>query len=627
MVLGTALVLVLAFDGGGYHPVLRGQAGILVWWVLAVGCAAGLLPFRVPGRLALACGALFALFVGWVALSLIWTESVERTMADLARLATLLGVFLIALATRSRHGVRRMAGAVGVAITTVAAVALVVRLFPDLYPGAVENVALLPTSGNRLGFPLNYWNGLGALVGMGLPLMLFTATSTRSRWVRAVSASALPLLVLVVYLTYSRSAIAAAAIALLLFYALCSDRLSRLPILALSALGSAILIWLAASLEFVSEGPLSRTGDAAEGAWMLAATLVVCGVVGLANAAMAARPPVLRRPPRVSPGVLLGGGVALLGVLVVSALALDAPGRVDRAWEDFKAPAAVEASGPERLQSFSGNNRYQFWAAAVEQNGTRPLTGRGSGTFEFWSNRSEETTGFVRDAHSLYLETLGELGLVGFLLLAAFLLTLLIGGWVRVRATSERRRPQMAAVFASCAIPVVTAGVDWTWELPVVPVAFLLLASALVTAGDSGERLEAGSNRRRAVRISVPVLAVAAIVVIAIPTASTALVEESRVAASDGDLARALELADDAAAVEPAASTPHLQRALVLEAAGLPDAGLESARDATAREPTNWRPWLIRARLEAATGRVAQAVESFREARRLNPKSPLLSPG
>jgi hypothetical protein len=309
--------------------------------------------------------------------------------------------------------------------------------------------------------------------------------------------------------------------------------------------------------------------------------------------------------------------------LVVGALVFALPDRAVDAWDEFRSSEPVSATGADRLQSFSGNSRYQFWEAAVEQNQTRPLTGRGPGTFEFWTNRSKETTGFVRDAHSLYLETLGELGVVGLVLLLVFLGTVLIGGGIQtVRAGSERK-PEMAAALAACATFVVIAAVDWTWELAVVPIAFLLLASVLVTARD--HLTEAPSGANWTLRVPVAFVSLVAIGLISIPLVSSSLLEKSEEATRDGDLSAALEFAREAEAVEPSAASPRLQQALVLEVAGEVPAALRAAREATDREPTNWRTWLVRFRLEAANGETNRALRSFQRARDLNPNSPLFS--
>ncbi len=53
-----------------------------------------------------------------------------------------------------------------------------------------------PATRSRLSYPLNYWNGLGCLVAMGMPLLLGIATSARALAARALAAAALPALAL-----------------------------------------------------------------------------------------------------------------------------------------------------------------------------------------------------------------------------------------------------------------------------------------------------------------------------------------------------------------------------------------------------------------------------------------------
>ena len=81
------------------------------------------------------------------------------------------------------------------------------------------------------------------------------------------------------------------------------------------------------------------------------------------------------------------------------------------------------------------------------------------------------------EAHSLYLETLTELGLVGASLLAAFLATA-VAGVVRL----ARRRPSDPLLPAATAVLVafaLHAGIDWDWEMPAVTVVPLLLLAAV----------------------------------------------------------------------------------------------------------------------------------------------------
>jgi O-antigen ligase len=94
----------------------------------------------------------------------------------------------------------------------------------------------------------------------------------------------------------------------------------------------------------------------------------------------------------------------------------------------------------------------------------------------------------VRDAHSLELETLGELGAVGGLILLAFLATL---AWAAVRSRIRRvalPRAHAAAVGAACSVWVAHSAVDWDWQMPALTGCVLVLAATLYPVGTMRRR-------------------------------------------------------------------------------------------------------------------------------------------
>jgi hypothetical protein len=107
-----------------------------------------------------------------------------------------------------------------------------------------------------------------------------------------------------------------------------------------------------------------------------------------------------------------------------------------------------------------------------------PLFGSGAGTFAlFWTRSGRVASrGGALDAHSLYLETLAELGPLGLVLLAAFLLYPLRG------VVTNRRSPYVPVAAAAYVAFLVHAALDWDWELPVVVVAALSCAAAVVSS-------------------------------------------------------------------------------------------------------------------------------------------------
>lgn len=609
------LVVFLGLEGGGYDPLVHDQVGIAAWWALLATVAVGLLPRRRLGPAALGALGLLTAFALWIGLSLVWTESVEKTFTDFARALSYVAIFALVLISRDGRETQRLIGAVAAAIVVVATVALLSRLHPDWFPATAQQTGKILESEDRLAFPLNYWNALAAFTAIGVPLLLQLASDARWALTRAAAAAALPALFLVLYMTLSRGGIGAAAIATLVFLAVAADRLPKLVPLALSAAAGAFLIVLVNDREALNEGLVSAAARE-QGDELMPIVVLVCVAVGLAQAGVAALGRRWRRPRWSRPskrGAWAGTAIGLV-VLLVAALAIGAPGRVSDAWAEFK-EGGGPGEGTERLGSTAGQSRYEFWVSTTDQNATAPLVGTGSGTFQFWWAREGSTPETVRDAHSLYMQTLGELGIVGIALLLAFLAWIVVAGLRAALLSDAAERSRLAAALAGFTVFLLTAAVDWMWQVPAVPVAALLLACGLLVAGGDG------AKPRLPVpwRAGVAVASLAAIVAIAVPLASLSLTRQSQASVRGGDYTAALEDARSAQNVEPAAATPRLQQALVLELMGDLPAAEAAAREAVDRESTNWRLWLVLSRIAAENGRADAAVAAYEKARSLNP--------
>jgi O-antigen ligase len=140
-------------------------------------------------------------------------------------------------------------------------------------------------------------------------------------------------------------------------------------------------------------------------------------------------------------------------------------------------------------------NRTAYWKVALRSFVHHPLKGHGSSSFQVDWARERTIRDPAKDAHSLYLETAAELGIVGLLLLAS----LFVGvGASAVRA--HRRLPELSAgwIAAACAWAV-HAGLDWDWEMPAVTLIALVLAGALIAWGDEPRPVaaEAAEARRQ----------------------------------------------------------------------------------------------------------------------------------
>src|SRR5919197_1169943 len=141
------------------------------------------------------------------------------------------------------------------------------------------------------------------------------------------------------------------------------------------------------------------------------------------------------------------------------------------------AVAAVAVASVHQEQNLAGRlfgaNRPHYWHVAWREVTLNPALGSGAGTFERYWLLYRPVGSFARDAHSLYLETLAELGPIGLvLLLAALGLPLLV--------LRGRRDPMLATAAAGYVAYLIHTGVDWDWELPAVTLCGLICGSGLL---------------------------------------------------------------------------------------------------------------------------------------------------
>jgi O-antigen ligase len=133
------------------------------------------------------------------------------------------------------------------------------------------------------------------------------------------------------------------------------------------------------------------------------------------------------------------------------------------------------------LGRFVTENRLRYWKVAWADFRDHPLLGSGAGTFGDYLLAQESTVPFSRTAHSLYLQSLAELGPVGLALVLAALAGPLVG-----LALARRRDPLVATAAAGYTAFVVHAGIDWDWEIPAVTLAGFFCGAALLVSSREG---------------------------------------------------------------------------------------------------------------------------------------------
>ncbi len=233
-----------------------------------------------------------------------------------------------------------------------------------------------------------------------------------------------------------------------------------------------------------------------------------------------------------------------------------------------------------------GHERGKYWHVAVDEANAHPVLGTGAGTFQNWWLRERGVPLSTHEAHSLYLETLAELGPLGLALLLCAL-----------AAPLAARNSTVTSVTVAYAV---AAAVDFHWEITAVTLPVVLLgAAALARPGPPMTR-------------TALVPAAAAITLAAVLAfAGTLQVERARNALAVGDGMDAAAAARRALRFAP--YSPDAWR-LIGDATQDPAA----YRRAIARDPNDWSLWASLALVERGESRR----HALREAARLDPLGP-----
>jgi hypothetical protein len=594
----TVVIAYVAFRGGAYDAVVRQEAGLVLCAALALGLLFGVLPRARIEVLSLVPLAGLAALALLTLASLSGSATDERAFTELSRVCLFAAVMALPILGLNRYTWRAAAAGISVAAIAVTLYAVLTRIAP----GAFGNDSVLP--GDRLSYPLDYWNGVGAWAAAAAVMGLSWSAHLNVRWIRGLALASVPVSILCVYLTYSRGGWVELALGALAVIVVGRNRWTTLVHLIAGIGGAAVAVAVARGNPEIVHG----TGGAGGGTVLLAlaASGLVCAAVASATLETGLdRTNLPRTLVRwVVPATLITSAAIFF--------AAGGAGLIEDGWDEFNGDTAPVAGGDPaaRLPSVA-STRSEVWDVAYDAFADEPLTGIGPGTFEtYWSQHSINED-YLRDAHSLYYEQLAELGLLGF---AAILVAIGGGLALGIRARARMMRSvdvgAATAMIATGLVFAVSAGIDWMWELTAVTVLGLGAIGVLLAA--EAERVKR-AHLRPLIRAGAVLLAVLAAASQVPGLVSTARERESTDALENGETARALELADEAIDAEPWSSTAYLQRAAVHVADGRFGDAEADAGEAIERDPEAWRPWFALTQIELARGDEAGAERAFRK--------------
>ncbi|HEY7076915.1 MAG TPA: O-antigen ligase family protein [Solirubrobacteraceae bacterium] len=608
----AVVVLWFGFNSGGFFPV----APAVVAVALALFCVLRLTlagePLAGISAGVVAVAALLAALAVWILASSAWSHTPARSLLEFNRLlAYLLGV--LAFGSLARHP-ERLAQAVrflALAMVILAGAGLITRTLPSVW----DITPRLAT--DRLSYPLTYWNALGLLCGLGMVLAVHLTTSRgEPRVVRLLGAAATPILVATAYLTFSRGGIGAGLVALAIFLVVGRPVFALSGLLAVVAPCAATLLVALNTDALGTQHPRSPAGVAAghkliEVVAVAIVAAAVLRLLGLWFDAWLERRLKDRKPwPAWRTAAVFAAGIA---VVVVGLVAARAPAFADRQYQRFVHAPPGYANRRARLLDPSNNGRIDLWRVSWREFKAHPLDGVGAGTFQTTWLRKRPNPAAAVDGHSLYLETLGELGVPGLAMVLGAIL-LLLGGFL-VRARGAGRGPP-AALLAAGVAWAVHAGIDWDWEMPAVTWWLFALGAMALAAPVERPRLGAPGRMTRVVAaLGCLVVAVTPALVIRSQTRLNDAADDLRA----DNCPAAIDAALDSAAALGVRPEPFQVLGFCDVRLGYGDLAVRAMDNAITRDRENWEFEYSLALVNAELGRDPHP--ALRRALALNPQS------
>jgi hypothetical protein len=454
--------------------------------------------------LALASGAL-GLLAAWTLVSATWSDAAARALSEFDR--TLLYGLVLVLTGSVAARVGDLATVlrwVAAAFAALALAGLLTRLLPETFP---ISSGFLP---ERVSFPLTYWNAMGVACALGAVLVLhLTASGRENTIIRVIAAGLLPPIAVTLYLTFSRGAIWVLPLGLVLYVLLAQPRglLTGLPAAGIPA---AIAVKVAYGNELLARADYDTSAAAASQGRHVFVVVLACalGAAALRGAALVLDRRLeaieIEADNRRFLRLALSGGLVI--ALLLGALAADAPQRLADFRATFSEGRYMDYSEDlrTRLTSAVDNGRIDNWRVALDGFDASPLHGTGAGTYRItWDAERPAPPIKVNDGHSLYLEMLSELGVIGLALLLVALVTPLVAGAARL---SGPERHAHGAFLAAAVMLLAHAAIDWDWEMPALFVWFFGAGGVVLSAREP--RLgELGRTPRIAAALAVLLLA------------------------------------------------------------------------------------------------------------------------
>ncbi len=601
----------------GLSPFLYGFYDVGVWGPIALGLLAGLLGLLIarpaaPRREALVVvGALIGLWL-WALASTRWSESADQALTDANRwlfYAALFGI-LVLLLRDDRLGVLVLAA------STAVIVALGGYVLVRMVDGSGSELFL----GARLHDPLGYVNGQSAYLLLALWPLVAAAERARRPLVAGAAVAGAVAVASLAALGQTRALIPAVLLSTLVLVVVVPGRVRRG--LALVVVAGGVAACLGPVLEVYDSTPRASqpsSDSLSDAAIAVVVAAMAAGAVwvGLRMLAPRVQQIVGAQRLRVAGGTVLVA--AALAAVIAMFAAIDDP--VSKVRGEYRSFTELDGNvGRSSRFTSGGGNRYDYWRVAWDQFRDEPLRGVGAGNYDRTYFLERRTTEDIRQAHSIELQTLGELGLVGGVLLVLFVGAVFVGLARRARAGRSDPRQAGLAVAAggTFLLWLVHTSVDWLHLIP--GLTGLALCAAAVLVGPWARPQARGGGRLRIASVVVCALVVA---IGAVLIGRSALADRYRSQGQEllsRDPVGALEKSRDALALNDESLPAYYLQAAAWARLGEYGPARAALVEATRREPHDFVTWALLGDLATRRGDWRQAAVDYARAAALNPR-------
>jgi len=617
MLLPGALIVFLGFNAGGYFPATPAIVALVLAQVLLVRIMQSPRPFEGLAPATLVAIAALGLYTLMTLASAFWSHSTSRALIEFDRAwLYLLVLVLFGTVRASTQDLRWLIRGLVIGASVVCLAGLTSRVLPNVWHTA-PNV-----SDERLSYPVTYWNTLGLLAVLGIVLAFhLTCSLTERRLARVLAAAVMPLLAATLFFTFSRGAIAAGSVGLVLYILLARPSGLLSGVLA-TAPASAVLIVIAYHANLLDTVDPTTPAAVSQGHRVaLAAGICAAVCAGLRLLFALGLDPRLRGATSralMSRRARLAAIAGAVAAVLVLALALGAPRSVEHDWQRFISGATPHGNASDlrqRLTDPSNNGRTDLWRVALHGFSASPLHGYGAGMYQTLWDRNRPAFVYTINAHSLYLQAMAELGLVGLALLLIAILVVLYGLGTRARGP---RRSIYGALLAAGVVWALRAGVDWDWEMPVVTLGFFAAAgAALSPRKGSGPGWVPGYNSR----MILGLLCLATIVTPVLIIGSQSRLDQAESALYSSNCTKAGSAALSSIGWFDIRPEPYEILGLCDVKRGLPRLGVAAMQQAVRRDPGSWETYYMLAIAQGAAG--IDPRPAAERALRMNPHEPL----